>query len=50
MATGDVMNFTLAHNVNATTAYVNNVFIEGVAQTEELGWWFCSIRWWWIWS
>jgi hypothetical protein len=35
MATGDVMNFTLAHNVNATTAYVNNVFIEGVAQTEN---------------
>ena len=35
MATGDVMNFTLAHNVNATSAYVNNVFIEGVAQTEN---------------
>ena len=35
MATGDVMNFTLAHNVNATTAYVNNIFIEGVAQTEN---------------
>jgi len=35
MATGDIMNFTLAHNVNATTAFVNNVFIEGVAQTEN---------------
>ena len=35
MATGDVMNFTLAHNVNATTAYVNNIFIEGVAQNEN---------------
>ena len=35
MATGDVMNFTLAHNVNSTSAYVNNVFIEGVAQTEN---------------
>ena len=36
MATGDAMNFvTIVHAVNNTNAYVNNVFIEGVAQTEN---------------
>jgi len=35
MTDGDVMNFTLAHAVNATTAYVNNITIEEAAVTEN---------------
>lgn len=34
MATGDVMTVSVLHAVNASTAYINNVNIEGNSQTE----------------
>ena len=34
MADGDVMTVTILHAVNATTAYINNVTIEGGSQSE----------------
>jgi hypothetical protein len=35
MATGDIMNFTVIHAVNSSSAYINNLSIEGANQTES---------------